>query len=153
MLPLHSVLPRWPAHRQAPLAASGKHVTPSMAHRPPRLRCPAGQHGACLRCAPGGRDPARPSGRPAPPAPPVAAEEERGSAAKWALLQALLARGLRHAGGSAFLQAPVLLTHAGDEMIKASRAGLPVCKRTVGQLSAGAKGAAALSQCGGKLSG
>ncbi|KAL4431429.1 hypothetical protein ABPG75_006685 [Micractinium tetrahymenae] len=48
----------------------------------------------------------------------VVPEEERGSAAKWSVLQALLARGLRHVTGCTFRQLPVLLTHAGDELLK-----------------------------------
>ncbi|EFN51556.1 hypothetical protein CHLNCDRAFT_140026 [Chlorella variabilis] len=45
-------------------------------------------------------------------------EQEQGSAVKWAVLQALLARGLRHLSGAAFRQLPVLLTKAGDELLK-----------------------------------
>ncbi len=48
----------------------------------------------------------------------ASAEEERASTAKWAVLQALLARGLRHLGGCSFRQLPVLLTHVGDELLK-----------------------------------
>lgn len=36
---------------------------------------------------------------------------------KWAVLHALLARGLRHLGGSSFRQVPTLLTKLGDELV------------------------------------
>lgn len=52
------------------------------------------------------------------------AEAERGSAAKWAVLQALLARGLRQQGGATYRQLPVLLTHVGDELLQV---GGPCC--------------------------
>ena len=60
------------------------------------------------------------------------AEEERGSAVKWAVLQALLARGLRHLGGGTFRQLPVLLTQLGDELLQVgswlcTHALLPFC--------------------------
>ncbi|PSC74567.1 hypothetical protein C2E20_2448 [Micractinium conductrix] len=44
-------------------------------------------------------------------------EEERCSAAKWSLLQALLKRGLTHLGGCTFRQLPVRQTHVGDELL------------------------------------
>lgn len=65
---------------------------------------------------------------PAPPATP-AAEQEQGSAVKWAVLQALLARGLRHLSGAAFRQLPVLLTKAGDELLKV----LPAAAQKLGR--------------------
>ena len=49
--------------------------------------------------------------------PPRPAEEERCSAAKWSLLQALLKRGLTHLGGCTFRQLPVRQTHVGDELL------------------------------------
>ena len=55
------------------------------------------------------------------PSVPHRTEEERASTAKWAVLQALLARGLRHQGGCSFRQLAVPLTHVGDELLKVGR--------------------------------
>lgn len=52
---------------------------------------------------------------------PRRTEEERASTAKWAVLQALLARGLHHLGGCSFRQLAVPLTHVGDELLKVGR--------------------------------